>query len=109
MNVEIETTIRNGLAVIATGTYTPGAAPLPVRGEAMAVHCPGWDEGVEDLEIRTLAAPHFDMTFSLSRDDEERVAEALTIEGAEKYRDELDRADEARYDQRRDDRMCEWD
>ena len=29
MNVEIETTIRNGLAVIATGTYTPGASPLP--------------------------------------------------------------------------------
>ena len=98
MHVEIETEIRNGLAVTAYGTYTPGAEPLPVRGEAMAVHCPGWGEGVDDIEVRTVAAPHIRQP--LSREDEARIAEELTIAGAEAFRDEWERADEAGYGHR---------
>ena len=90
MHVEIETEIRNGLLVRATGTYTPGAEPLPVRGEAMAVHCPGWSEGVDDIEVRTVAAPHIRQP--LNREDEERIHEALTIAGAEAMREEWERA-----------------
>ena len=29
------------------GEYTPGADPLPMKGEAMAVECPGWPEDAE--------------------------------------------------------------
>ena len=101
MHVEIETEIRNGLAVTATGDYDPGAEPLPVRGEHMAVHCPGWPEGCDDIEVRTVAAPHFRQP--MSRDDEERIAEALTIAGAEALRDEWERVGEARFEQMRDD------
>ena len=45
--IEIETTIRGGLPVQVEGTVTPGAPPLGVPGEAMAVICPGWPTEAE--------------------------------------------------------------
>ena len=105
MRVTIEAEIRGGLAVTASADYHPGADPLPVRGEHMAVHCPGWDEYVDDIEVRTAAAPHFGQP--LSRDDEERIEEALIRAGGEAMRDEWECAGEARFDRMRDDRMTE--
>ena len=43
MTIEVEVTVR--------GAYKPGASPLPVPGEAVAVVCPGWEEHVEDFEV----------------------------------------------------------
>ena len=105
MKITIETEIRGGLAVTVSAEYHPGAYPLPVRGEYMAVHCSGWDEYVDDIEVRTVAAPHFEQP--LNRDDERCIEEALIRAGPEAMRDEWERAGEARFDRMRDDRMTE--
>ena len=55
-------TIRNGLAVTATGMYSPGE-PAVYHGPMMAPEDP---EHVDDIEVRTVAAPHFRQP--LSRD-----------------------------------------
>ena len=46
-DIEIETDVQ--LTVKVRGRYTPGSPPLAQRGEAVAVECPGWNEGIEDL------------------------------------------------------------
>ena len=51
-DIEIETAIE--ITVKVRGRYTPGAPPTPQRGEAVAVECPGWDEGIDDFEVSVL-------------------------------------------------------
>ena len=82
MRVEVETTIE--ITVKVSGNYTPGAKPLPVRGEAVAVECPGWEEGVDDVEVEIVG-----------KDDERdtvltwRITKALDAEAIETLEHEL--------------------
>jgi len=46
---EIETYLELKLRV--SGHYIPGQPPTPMRGEAMAVTCPGWGAHIEDLAV----------------------------------------------------------
>ena len=89
MKVEIETTIRNGLPVMARGRYTPGADYIPEPGGGMGVICPGWSEGVEDIEIFWRKMPrkarhHWGPQFGkaiperlITDDDEDRIIEQM--------------------------------
>lgn len=48
-DIEIEGVVE--LTVKVRGRYTPGAKATPMRGEAVAVECPGWGEGIEDFSV----------------------------------------------------------
>ena len=90
MKVEIETTIRNGLPVMARGNFVPGAKPLAMQGEARGVWCPGWGDGVEDIEIywrKKPRTPSGNSRFGkhvperlVTRDDEDRIIEQMVRE-----------------------------
>ena len=94
MNVEIETAIE--ITVKVRGTFTPGAAPLPMRGEAVAVECPGWDEGVEDVEVLYVSKGSGTTLHSRNITEflERETIEALESELIEAARAELERREE---------------
>ena len=68
--VTIQTTIRNGLPVKATGTYV-----APGRQTTLD---PGWSETIEDLEIRFLSGNPYRGRVSLL--DEDRIINELITE-----------------------------
>ena len=78
--IEIETTIRGGLPVLVEGTVTPGAPPLAVPGEAMAVICPGWPTQVEIERVRFRSGHSFGK-HTLAEADRIRIEDEL-IEAA---------------------------
>ena len=90
MKVEIHTTIRNGLPVMARGRYKPGANFLPEPGGGIGVICPGWSECVEDIEIfwrKKPRTPSGNWRFGrhvperlVTRDDEDRIIEQMVRE-----------------------------
>ena len=82
--IECETTIRGGLPVVATGVYVPPDPGSPWGPWA----CPPEDEHVEDVEVfwprhgRTHLV-HRVPGHLVSKDDFERVEEALLIAATE--------------------------
>ena len=79
MEVEIHTTIRNGLPVMARGRYKPGANYIPEPGGGIGVICPGWSECVEDIEIFWRKMPRRAIPAHLiTPDDEERIEGEMT-------------------------------
>ena len=77
------------------GEYTPGAPPLPMKGEAMAVECPGWPEDAEVTGVY-LRVPredraqgrkwveHVSLPDSMWEDCEEGFREALVLAARER-------------------------
>ena len=94
MDVKIETEIS--ITVKVRGTYTPGAKPLPMRGEAVAVECPGWDEGVDDLDVVLEARDKYGTLrcIELAEFLDAETIESLESELRAAARDELERRGE---------------
>ena len=75
---KIHTTIRCGLPVIAAGYVTLASPPLSVPGEAVAVLCPGWGDGVDDVRLCFLSG--HEIQFGIDSADMRRVEDELIDE-----------------------------